>query len=74
MELYKMTDDVAAVKPLCACLDDDKELESVPFMLEHGRYIPSLDHGVSNEVSWDNYRYFYDRLRDLIWNYAPAHT
>lgn len=51
-----------------------KALESVPFMLEHGRYIPSLDHGVTNEVSWDNYRYFYDRLRDLIWSYAPAPT
>ena len=52
----------------------EKALESVPFMLEHGRYIPSLDHGVTNEVSWDDYRYFYERLRDLIWNYAPAHT
>ena len=48
----------------------DKELEAVPFMLEHGRYIPSLDHGVTNEVSWDDYRYFYDRLRDLIWQYS----
>lgn len=49
----------------------DKALEPVPFMLEHGRYIPSLDHGVTNEVSWDDYRYFYERLRDLIWKYAP---
>lgn len=52
----------------------DKALEVVPFMLEHGRYIPSLDHGVTNEVSWDDYRYFYDRLRDLIRQYAPSHT
>ena len=48
----------------------DRELESVPFMLEQGRYIPSLDHGVTNEVSWGDYRYFYDRLRDLIWKYS----
>ena len=49
----------------------DKELEKIPFMLEHGRYIPGLDHGVPTDVSWDNYRYFYDRLRDLVWKYPP---
>ena len=49
----------------------DAELEKVPFMLEQGRYIPGLDHGVPPDVSWDNYRYFYDRLREMIWNYPP---
>lgn len=49
----------------------DAELAKVPFMLEHGRYIPGLDHGVPNDVSWDNYRYFYERLRELIWRYPP---
>ena len=43
-----------------------------PFMLEQGRYIPGLDHGVPPDVSWDNYRYFYERLRDLIWKYPPT--
>ena len=49
----------------------DKELEKIPFMLESGRYIPGLDHGVPPDVSWDNYRYSYDRLREMIWKYSP---
>ncbi|MCC7129677.1 MAG: hypothetical protein B6D39_08050 [Anaerolineae bacterium UTCFX2] len=48
----------------------DKELEKLPFMLEHGYYIPGLDHGVPDDVSWDDYLYFYDRLRELIWRYT----
>ena len=51
--------------------DMDKELEKIPYMLEGGRYIPCLDHGVTNAVSWDNYRYFYDRLKELIYKYPP---
>ena len=49
----------------------DKELEKVPYMLERGYYIPCLDHGVTNAVSWDNYRYFYSRLKELIYKYPP---
>lgn len=48
----------------------DKELEKLPFMLENGRYIPGLDHGVPDDVFWDDYRYFYDRLREMIWRYS----
>jgi len=47
----------------------DQELEKIPFMLESGRYIPGLDHGVPDDVSWDNYRYFYDRLHEMILRY-----
>ncbi len=50
----------------------DNELEKVPYLLEQGRYLPGLDHGVPPDVSWDNYRYFFERLRDLIWRYPPA--
>ncbi|HEY3379205.1 MAG TPA: uroporphyrinogen decarboxylase family protein, partial [Armatimonadota bacterium] len=49
----------------------DAELAKLPFMLEHGRFLPGLDHGVTNEVSWDDYRYFYDGLREMIWKYPP---
>lgn len=49
----------------------DKQLEKVPFMLESGRYIPGLDHGVPPDVSWDNYRYFFEKLREMIWKYPP---
>jgi hypothetical protein len=50
----------------------DTELEKVPYMLESGRYVPGLDHGVTHEVSWDTYRYFCDRLRALIAAHPPA--
>jgi len=48
------------------------ELEKTPFMLESGRYLPALDHFVPPDVSWDNYRYFCERLRDLIERYPPC--
>lgn len=49
----------------------DREFEKVPFMLEKGRYIPGLDHAVPPDVSWDNYRYYVDRLREMVWKYPP---
>ena len=49
----------------------DAELQKVPYMLERGYYIPSLDHGVTNKVSWSNYCYFYEKLRGLIYKYPP---
>ena len=49
----------------------DAELEKIPRMLERGRYIPCCDHGVTNQVSWDNYRYFYEKLREMVYKYAP---
>ena len=50
----------------------DAELEKVPFMLESGRYLPALDHFVPPDVSWDSYRYFCERLREMIERYGPA--
>jgi len=44
----------------------DDELRKVPYMLERGRYVPAVDHFVPPDVSWDNYRYFCERLRGLI--------
>ena len=49
----------------------DDELVKVPYMLERGYYIPCCDHGVTNMVSWDNYRYFYEKLRDMVYKYEP---
>ena len=35
----------------------DAELEGrIPFMLRHGGYIPSLDHSVPPDVSWENFK------------------
>ena len=41
------------------------ELERVRPVVESGRYIPETDHSIPDDVSWDNYRYFADRLRKL---------
>ena len=49
----------------------DAELAKVPHMLERGRFIPCCDHGVTNRVPWDNYRYFYERLREMVYKYTP---
>lgn len=44
----------------------NRELERIiPFMRECGGYIPVCDHGVPEEVSFDNYCYFRLRLREL---------
>ena len=49
----------------------DKELDKLPYLLESGYFIPSCDHGVTNDVPWSNYLYFYDRLRELIYRHPP---
>ena len=50
----------------------DEELRKVPFMLESGRYLPAVDHALPPDVSWDNYRYFCERLRGLIEKHPPS--
>lgn len=40
-------------------------------MLESDRYIPGLDCGAPLDVSRDNYRNFYDQLREMTWKYPP---
>jgi uroporphyrinogen decarboxylase len=49
----------------------DADLAKLPFMLERGRFLPAVDHFVPPDVSWDNYRYFCERLRELIEKYPP---
>ena len=44
----------------------DAELERVRPAVEHGRYIPQLDHNIPNDVTWENYKYFARRLRELV--------
>ena len=50
----------------------DAELAKVPYMLQSGRYLPAVDHFVPPDVSWDNYRYFCENLRELIGRYPPG--
>lgn len=35
----------------------------VPFMLDHGGWIPSVDHSVPHDVPLDNYQYYLDLIR-----------
>jgi hypothetical protein len=45
----------------------DEELEAkVPFMLEQGGYIASLDHSVPPDISWENFVYYRTRLQEMI--------
>ncbi len=44
----------------------DRELERViPFMRERGGYIPTCDHGVPEEVSFENYMHYRKRMLEL---------
>ena len=49
----------------------DAELAKIPFMLTQGRYLPAIDHFCPPDVSWDNYRYFCEKLRSMIERYPP---
>ncbi len=46
----------------------DRELERVRPAVARGRYIPDLDHLVPDDVSWDNYCYYADALKRLVFN------
>ena len=43
----------------------DCELERIRPALESGRYIPSLDHLIPDDVSWQNYAYFARKLKQM---------
>jgi len=44
----------------------DKELERIKPAMEKGRYIPDLDHLIPDDVSWNNYCYYAEKLKELI--------
>jgi uroporphyrinogen decarboxylase len=45
----------------------DEELNSkVPFMLKSSGYIPHIDHHVHPNVSWEDFKYYRDLLKELI--------
>lgn len=35
-------------------------------LIAEGGFIPAIDHSVSADISWDNYRYFIDTLRRAL--------
>ena len=45
----------------------NEELDSRVFpMLKSGGYIPHIDHHVHPEISWENFKYYRDRLKEMI--------
>jgi uroporphyrinogen decarboxylase len=44
----------------------EEELAVVRKMLERGRYIPHVDHFVSQDCTWENFSYYRRRLNEII--------
>lgn len=42
------------------------ELEKIPFMLKEGGYIPTIDHSVPPDISWENYKFYRNNLNLFI--------
>ncbi len=49
----------------------DEELEKkVPFMLKSDGYIPTIDHLVSPDISFDDFKYYREKLREIVEKFA----
>ncbi len=44
----------------------DRELDQAKRMLPLGGYVPGHEHNVPPDVPWENYKYFMNRLRQLL--------
>ena len=49
----------------------DQALHSLIPLMEEGGFIPTVDHEVPPEVSFDNYRYFCEKRKELALKYHP---
>lgn len=50
----------------------DREMEKARRLIEHGRCIPGPDHFVLENVSFANYRYFMESLREVAMSTVPG--
>jgi hypothetical protein len=44
----------------------DEKLKETEDLIKKGRYIPHIDHAVSEDVTWDNFKYYRFRLNEII--------
>ncbi len=44
----------------------DREIERVRPLVEEGGYIPSVDHSIPPDVSYSNFRYYMERMMDVL--------
>jgi uroporphyrinogen decarboxylase len=49
----------------------ERELERLPALFRRGGYLPSLDHHVPPEVSWADFQYYVERVRQLYAAHRP---
>ncbi len=42
----------------------DRELATKLPLTSEGGYLPTVDHGIPPDVSWDNWRYYWERKRE----------
>lgn len=52
----------------------DREIEKARAYIKLGRFIPGPDHFVLSNVSWANYRYFMERLREVVMTTKPGYS
>jgi len=50
----------------------DAEIEKARRLIRKGRFIPGPDHFVLADVPWENYRYFMERLKDVVMTTRPG--
>ncbi len=50
----------------------DREMEKARRHIQLGRLIPGPDHFVLSNVTWANYRYFMERLREVVMTTQPG--
>jgi hypothetical protein len=50
----------------------DRELAKVRRMVQKGGYIPYVDHAYPPDISYDNYRYFRERLNRAVEKPPPS--
>ena len=43
----------------------DEELARIGKVLKQGKYIPHIDHAVSMDVTWENFKYYRNRLNEM---------
>lgn len=46
----------------------DKELEKMSFLISKGGYIPCADHNIPPNCSWENFKYYRKRLKEIIYS------
>ena len=50
----------------------DREMDAARRLIEKGRFIPGPDHFVLDKAGFASYRYFMERLRDVVMTTKPA--